>query len=164
MTQRVAMALVVVSLLGACDRQPPPPTTTTTTTPPPTTPPAITEVVMAPLDVGTRTADFEVMSPTTLKLAPGVKLEMVEGPEGQNNGFVLRRNDGGLGGYMACGCLGATQGNCKTENDNPEHPSCSGGCTDSEGNPRGCQMQGPIIGPPKDPFMLRFVARSSPLN
>lgn len=159
MTRRVAMALIALSLLVGCAGEPPPPPTTTdtTTTPPPT--PAPTEVVMAPVAVGTRTPDFEVVSPTELKLAPGVRLEVLEGVDGQVQGFVLRRNDGGLGGFMACGCVGATISSCKTENDNPEHPSCSGSCVDSEGNSHPCQIEGPIIGPPKDPYRIRFVAR-----
>ena len=112
---------------------------------------------MAPLDVGTKTPDYEVISPTELKLTPGVKLQMLEGADGQNNGFILLRNDR-VGGFMACGCVGATTSSCKTENDNPEHPSCSGSCTDSEGNAHACQISGPIIGPPKDPFILKFIA------
>ena len=114
---------------------------------------------MAPVDVGTRTPDYEVISPTELKLAPGVRLEMLDAAPGQSRAFVLRRADGGLGGFMACGCVGATISSCKTENDNPDHPSCSGSCVDSEGNAHPCQIEGPIIGPPKDPFTLRFVAR-----
>lgn len=145
MKKRVVMAMVVVvSVLGGCGKR---------------LAPATTEVIMAPVDVGTKTLDYEVVSPTELKLAPGVKLQVLEGAGGQNNGFVLLRADGGLGGFMACGCVGATTSTCKTENDNPQHPSCSGGCTDSEGNFHGCQLEGPIIGPPKDPFTLKFVAR-----
>jgi hypothetical protein len=138
-----AMALVVLCVLGGCA----------------TRTPGITEVVMAPLEVGTKTPDYEVISPTELALAPGVKLQMLKGADGQDNGFILLKNDQ-LGGFMACGCEGATIGSCKTENDNPEHASCSGGCSDSEGNPRPCQISGPIIGPPKDPFILKFIARS----
>lgn len=147
MKKRVAMAMVVVvSVLGGCGKQ---------------SAPATIEVVMAPVDVGTKTPDYEVVSPTELKLAPGVKLQVLEGAGGQNNGFVLLRDNGGLGGFMACGCVGATTSSCKTENDNPEHPSCSGSCTDSEGNSHPCQLEGPIIGPPKDPFTLKFVAKSA---
>jgi hypothetical protein len=145
MKTHVAMVVVVVSILGGCAKEPSP---------------TVTEVVMAPVDVGTKTPDYEVVSPTELKLSPGVKLKLLEGAGGQNNGFVLLRDNGGLGGFMACGCVGATTSSCKTENDNPEHPSCSGSCTDSEGNAHPCQLEGPIIGPPKDPFTLKFVARS----
>lgn len=120
--------------------------------------PAI-EILMAPMEVGTKTPDYEVISPRELKLSPRVKLQF-EGNAGQNQGFVLLRDNGGLGGYMACGCVGATTSSCKTENDNPEHPSCSGSCTDSEGNAHPCQIEGPIIGPPKDPYKLRFVEKS----
>jgi len=138
--------MIVVSVLSGCNN-------------PPT--PATTEVLMAPVDVGTKTPDYEVVSPTELKLAPGVKLQVLEGTGKHNNGFVLLRADGGLGGFMACGCVGATISSCKTENDNPEHPSCSGSCTDSEGNAHPCQLEGPIIGPPKDPFTLKFVDKSA---
>ena len=120
----------------------------------------VTEVMMAPLEVGTKTPDYEVISPSELKLAPGVKIKVLKGPKGENNGFVLLRPNGGLGGFMACECSGATTGRCVTENDNPGHASCSGGCTDSEGNPRGgCQLVGPIIGPPRDPYVIKVVAR-----
>jgi hypothetical protein len=149
MKKNVAMAMViviVVSFLGGCDKQ---------------SPPAATKVVMAPMDVGTKTSDYEVVSPTELKLASGVKLQELKGADGQNKGFVLLRDNGGLGGFMACGCVGATTSSCKTENDNPEHPSCSGSCTDSEGKGHPCQLQGPIIGPPKDPFTLQFVEKSA---
>jgi hypothetical protein len=139
--------VVVVGVLGGCAQE---------------TAPPVTEVVMAPVDVGTRTPDYEVVSPTELRLAPGVRLQELRGPEGQNNGFVLLRNDGGLGGFMACGCVGATTSSCVTENDNPDHPSCSGSCTDSEGNAHPCQLEGPIIGPPKDPFTLKFISRPAP--
>ncbi len=118
-----------------------------------------TEVLMAPVEVGTKTSDYEVISPRELKLSPGVRLQF-EDSGGQSKGFVLLRANGGLGGYMACGCVGATISSCKTENDNPEHPSCSGSCTDSEGNAHPCEIEGPIIGPPKDPYAIRFVDRS----
>ena len=145
MNMRVGAAMVVaVGVLGGCAQERAPPTT---------------EVVMAPVDVGTRTPDYEVISPTELRLAPGVTLQELQGPDGQSRGFVLLRNDGGLGGHMACGCVGAQTSSCVTENDNPEHASCSGSCTDSEGNVHSCQLHGPIIGPPKDPYRLRFVGR-----
>jgi hypothetical protein len=143
MKKPVAAVAVVASILVGCGEQSSP----------------IKEVEMAPVDVGTKTPDFEVVSPTELKLASGVKLQMVNGAGGQNKGFVLMRKNGGLGGFMACGCVGATTSTCKTENDNPEHPSCSGSCTDSEGNPHPCGISGPIIGPPKDPFILKFSAK-----
>lgn len=147
MKKRVVMAILVgVSVLGGCAKQ---------------SEPVTTEVVMAPVDVGTKTPDYEVISPTELKLTAGVKLQVLEGAGGQNNGFVLLRDNGGLGGFMACGCVGATISSCKTENDNPDHASCSGSCTDSEGNAHPCQLEGPIIGPPKDPFTLKFVAKST---
>jgi hypothetical protein len=107
------------------------------------------KTVMYQAVVGTKTDLFEVVSPTELKLAPGVKSQIVAGPCGPKSGIVFLKNNGG--GYMACGCVGAQTSSCTTENDNPEHPSCSGSCTDSEGTPRGCGLFGPIIGPPKDP-------------
>jgi hypothetical protein len=143
MNRHAAAVAVVVSILGGCNDQSS----------------QTNEVVMAPMDVGTKTPDYEVVSPTELKLAPGVKLEVLKDAGGQINGFVLRKNDGGLGGFMACGCVGATTSSCKTENDNPEHPSCSGSCTDSEGNAHGCQMEGPIIGPPRNPYYITFIAK-----
>ena len=121
--------------------------------------PGVTEVLMAPLEVGTKTPDYEVISSSELKLAPGVKIKELKGPKGENKGFVLLRPNGGVGGFMACECSGATTSRCKTVNDNPEHASCSGGCTDSEGKVHGCQLVGPIIGPPKDPYFIRVVAR-----
>jgi hypothetical protein len=116
---------------------------------------------MTPVDVGTKTPDYEVVSPTELRLAPGVKLQMLEGVGGQNNGFVLLKDNGGLGGFMACGCVGAKTSSCKMDNDNPEHWSCSGSCLDSEQNPHPCEVEGPIIGPPKIPFALKFIAKSA---
>ena len=116
----------------------------------------IIEIEMVPLEVGTKTPDYEVISSTELKLASDVKLEMIETDEGENKGFVLLKANGALGGYMACGCVGAQMGNCVTENDNPAHPSCSGSCADSEGNIEPCQISGPIIGPPQNPFQIKF--------
>jgi hypothetical protein len=87
MAMAMAMAMVaVVSVLDGCAKQSAPP---------------ITEVVMAPVDVGTKTPDYEVVSPTELKLAPGVKLQVLQGAGGQNNGFVLLRDNGGLSGFMS---------------------------------------------------------------
>jgi hypothetical protein len=146
MKMRLAIAMVTVaSVLIGCVRE---------------TAPEVNEVVMSPAEVGSKTADYEVVSATQLKLAPGVRAEIVKDAKGQSNGFVLMRRNNGVGGYMACGCVGATTSTCRTENDNPEHPSCSGSCTDSEGNGHPCQLEGPLIGPPKDPFTLKFVARS----
>ncbi|MBI3771917.1 MAG: hypothetical protein HY272_04360 [Gammaproteobacteria bacterium] len=145
MKKLVAMA-VILGALGGCAKQ---------------SSPTMTEVVMAPVEVGTKTPDYEVVGPNELRLASGVKIQVVEGAGGQNNGFVLLKQNGGIGGFMACGCIGATTSSCKTENDNPEHASCSGSCTDSEGNAHPCQLEGPIIGPPKDPFHIKFVAKST---
>jgi hypothetical protein len=141
MKRHLAVVAIGVSILSGCNEQSPP----------------TTEVVMAPMDVGTRTPDYEVVSPTELKLAPGVTLHELKGAGGENNGFVLI-GKGGLGGFMACGCVGAASSSCKTDNDNPEHPSCSGSCTDSEGNGRPCELEGPFTGPPRNPFTLKFLA------
>ena len=105
--------------------------------------------VMYPAEVGTKTDLFEVVSSTELKLAPGVKSQIVAGPCGPQSGIVFQKN--GSGGYMACGCPSGTEGTCATENDNPEHPSCTGGCRDSEHRPLSCSLYGPLVGPPKDP-------------
>lgn len=143
MTKSVAVIALVVSVLAGCGEQSSP----------------VREVEMTPMEVGTKTPYWEVVSPTELKLASGVKLQMLNGgAKGQNKGFVLLRPIGGSGGFMACGCVGATTSTCKTENDNPEHASCSGGCTDSEGNSHPCQLS-TEIGPPKDPYVLRFSPR-----
>lgn len=140
----VATLLIIVVLFSNCKKQ---------------SEPALAEVLMAPLEVGTKTPDYEVISATKLKLSPGVKLRPIKGANGKNNGFILLRANGTLGGYMSCECHSATSGNCKTENDNPEYPSCSGGCTNSEGVPVGCQIVGPIIGPPRSPFTITVVDR-----
>jgi hypothetical protein len=117
---------------------------------------AVMEVEMVPMQVGTKTPDYEVVSPTELQLASGVRIESVKDANGKDTGFVVMR-DNSVGGFMSCGCIGATTSTCVTENDNPEHPSCGGGCTDSEGNTHGCQLT-TNTGPPKDPFTLKYVA------
>jgi hypothetical protein len=109
-------------------------------------------VSMYPVIVGEKTELYEVVAPNALRLAPGVKFRVVETPGG-NSGIVLLKAREEIGGFFSCGCVGATTSSCITTSDNPDHPSCSGGCTDSEGNVRGCMLFGPIIGPPKDPIM-----------
>jgi len=121
--------------------------------------PTTDEVRMYPVEVGSKTDLYEVVAPNALQLAPGVKFQVVAGPGGKNNGIVILARDNSVGGYMSCGCIGATTSTCVTTNDNPEHPSCSGGCTDSEGNGHACQLFGPLTGPPKDPAHIRFLAR-----
>jgi hypothetical protein len=138
------MALLSVGVLGACATR---------------SSPTTNEIVMFPVVVGTKTPLYEVVAPNELKLAPGVRFEVVKNADGNNNGLVLLRPNGTVGGYMSCGCVGAQTSSCVTVSDNPEHPSCSGGCTDSEGNPHPCQLFGPLIGPPKNPFHIRFLAR-----
>jgi hypothetical protein len=142
MKRLVAMAVIVVAgSLSACSKQSSP-----------TTP-------MYPVVVGEKTELYEVVAPNELRLAAGVTFKEVPGPGGKNNGIVLLRPNGTTGGYMCCGCIGATTSSCVTTSDNPDHPSCSGACTDSEGNPHECMLFGPIIGPPKDPLSIRFLAR-----
>jgi hypothetical protein len=143
-TMKVNLVMVVaLSILGSCAKR---------------SSPTVTEIEMSPVEVGTKTPDYEVIAPNALKLAPGVRIEIVKGADGQQKGFVLMRQNVN-GGFMSCGCGGATTNNCVTENDNPDHPSCSGGCTDSEGNPHPCGLIGPIIGPPRDPFRIKIVPR-----
>ena len=47
-------------------------------------PPAarLVEVEMAPMEVGTKTPDYEVVAPNALQLAPGVKTEPVKDANG----------------------------------------------------------------------------------
>lgn len=145
MKKLVAIAIIVNAIiLGACKKHPSPTTD---------------EVRIFPAVVGEKTELYEVVAPNSLRLAPGVKLQVVEGAGGKKNGMVLLKSNGEIGGYMECGCVGATISSCVTTSDNPNNPSCSGGCTDSEGNPHPCQLFGPLIGPPKDPAALKFVAR-----
>jgi hypothetical protein len=118
---------------------------------------SVVEVEMAPLEVGTKTPDYEVVAPNALQLAPGVRTEPVKDANG-NQGFVVMRNNNN-GGFISCGCIGATIGSCTTVNDNPDHPECSGSCTDSEGNPHACSMT-TETGPPKDPYILKYVSRA----
>lgn len=148
MDWRIAIAVIVMAcVLGGCK-----------------TPPPSADVTMYPAIVGEKTDLYEVISPTSLRLAPGVRSQIVDGPGGRRCGILLMRQNGSVGGYMACGCIGATMGNCVTTNDNPEHPSCSGGCTDSEGNSRGCSLFGPLIGPPRDPAMVKLRERLHPIS
>ena len=116
------------------------------------------EVPIYPVVAGEKTELYEAVSSSELKLAPGVRLKEAPGPGGKNNGFLLLRANGEVGGYIACGCPSSMEGSCITVSDNPEHASCKGGCHDSENNPRPCEMFG-MIGPPKDPLRLRFRAR-----
>jgi hypothetical protein len=119
------------------------------------------KVAMYPAVVGTKTDLFEVVSPTQLKLAPGVKTQIVAGPCGPKSGIVFLEK--GEGGYMACGCVGGQTSHCTTENDNPQYPSCSGNCSDDQGVSRGCALFGPLTGPPKDP-VTGIVLLAAPLH
>jgi hypothetical protein len=104
-----------------------------------------------PVEVGSKTDLYEVVAQDRLKLAPGAKWEVTPGPSGQGNGIIIFRQNSTPGGFVSCGCLGATSGSCTASSDNPENnPVCIGGCTDSEGTPRPCQMES-WTGPPRDP-------------
>lgn len=146
MKNLIAMAVIVgTGLLGGCSKQS---STTTDETP------------MYQMTVGEKTDLYEVVAPNALQLADGVKFKVVGGPGGgKENGIVLMRPNGEIGGYVVCGCVGATTSSCRTESDNPNHPSCTGGCTDSEGNPHGCGIFGPLPGPPRDPLSIRLATR-----
>jgi hypothetical protein len=129
-----------------------------------TRPSSSSDVEMFQVVVGTKTSLFEVVASNELRLAPGVKIEIVDGPGGKGSGMVLLRPNGEIGGYMACGCnCPSCENHCITVNDNPNHPSCGGGCTNSEpGLPGGgCAAFGPIIGPPKDPFRVRLIPKQT---
>ncbi len=141
MTRRIAVVALAVAV-GGCPKRSSGPAQ---------------EVTLSAAKVGTKTDLFEVVAPNELKLAPGVRFEPSDGPCGKGSAIVLMRPNGETGGYMACGCVGAQTGSCRTVSDNPDHPSCSGSCTDSEGNPHGCSLFGPLIGPPRDPFAARLV-------
>ncbi len=141
--------LAGVCILGAC--------------PQPSTP-ETEEVVLKSVAVGTKTELYEVVAPGRLRLAPGVKSQVVEDLGGRQNVIVIMRPNGGIGGYVTCQCVGATSGgSCKASSDNPEnHPVCIGSCTDSEGVPRpsACDMRSGNIGPPRDPPVnIKFVDR-----
>ena len=112
-----------------------------------------------PVEVGSKTDLYEVVAQDRLKLAPGAKWEVTPGPSGQGNGIVIFRQNSSPGGFVSCGCVGATSGSCTASSDNPENdPVCIGSCTDSEGNARSCQMES-WTGPPRDP--PRFWARKN---
>ncbi|PYK84556.1 MAG: hypothetical protein DME28_08935 [Verrucomicrobia bacterium] len=114
-----------------------------------------------PVKVGEKTDFYEVVGPNDVKFAEGVKIKLVPEAGGKSNGFVFMRPNGEIGGYMRCECSGATTSSCRTTNDNPNHPACEGGCTDSEGNLHGCTLAGPLPGPPRDPTLLSFRAAES---
>ena len=115
------------------------------------------EIVLAAAKVGQKTDLYEVVANNRLKLAPGVTVKPTAGPCGENSAMLLMRQNG-QGGYVVCSCVGATSGSCKTTNDNPDYATCEGGCTDSEGVNRGCQVSEPLPGPPKNPLMIRVRA------
>jgi hypothetical protein len=114
-----------------------------------------TPVAGTPVVVGTKNDLYEVLAKNQLKLAPGANVMITPGPNGQGSGLIIFRQNST--GYAACGCTGATTSTCKASSDNPDNnPTCSGSCTDSEGNPHSCNMEN-LPGPPQDPpqFWLR---------
>jgi hypothetical protein len=114
-----------------------------------------------PVVVGTKTPLYEVIAKNQLKLMPGAKIEVTPGPDGKGSGFIVYRQNSAPGGYMSCGCVGAQTSSCTISSDNPDNnPTCSGSCTDSEGNPHSCEIE-TWTGPPKDPpqFWARAPAR-----
>lgn len=116
------------------------------------------EIALSLAKVGDKTDLYTVVAKNQLELAPGVTMTPADGPCGPGSGMVLMR-DNEIGGYVACGCVGATRSSCKTTNDNPNHPACEGGCVDDQGVDRGCQISEPLPGPPRDPLMIKFRAR-----
>jgi len=117
------------------------------------------EIVLSPAKVGDKTDLYEVVATNKLKLAPGVTMQPTTGPCGDSSAMLLMRQNGELGGYVVCSCVGATSGSCKTVIDNPNYPACEGGCTDSEGVNRGCSVSDPLPGPPRNPIMIRVRAQ-----
>jgi len=135
--KRLVAISIIIGVLGACATRPSP-------------------TGMVPLVVGATTPLYEVVAPNELKLAPGVTFQTVTitGSFGTRNGIVLLMPNGDTGGYIECECAGSTHGDCTTTSDNPDHPSCSGSCKDSEGKPAGCWMS-TLIGPARDPLFIR---------
>jgi hypothetical protein len=132
MKNALAMVLAAVILAGCSDES------------------SKTPVAGTPVVVGSKTDLYEVSAKDRLHLATGVTFEVTPGPNGQGSGLIIFK-DNQPGGYMACGCTGAQTSNCKISSDNPENdPSCSGSCTDSEGNAHACEMEN-RPGPPRDP-------------
>src|SRR5262249_27857551 len=63
-------------------------------------------------------------------------------------------------GYISCECPSWAAGSCRTLDDNPDHPSCSGGCYDSEQHSVACEQK-TLIGPPRSPYSFRVLGRLS---
>jgi hypothetical protein len=82
------VAILGAGVFGACSKQ---------------SSPITREVTMVPAVVGEKTALYEVVAPNTLRLPPGVRFEVADGPCGKNSAIVLLRPNGETGGYMACG-------------------------------------------------------------
>jgi hypothetical protein len=142
------IVIVIAGSLGACEKEPSH---------------TITEVPVYPVVVGEKNELYEVLTPNSVRLAPGVKARVIDVAGGKNNGFEILQRDNSSGGFIVCTCdVGGMTGSCKATSDNPENnPTCEGGCTDSEGNPHSC-MKETIIGPPKDPpTMIKLYPRES---
>jgi hypothetical protein len=141
---RVLVATAAIAgtcVLAGCSKQPP------------------TTTEMYSVVVGEKTDLYEVVGRNELKLAANVKVKAVQGPGGSDSGMLVLRANGTTGGYMACSCPPGCSGTCKAANDNPDHASCSGGCSNSEGVGVSCEMYGPLPGPPKDPLTIKLVHR-----
>ena len=115
------------------------------------------EIELSLAEVGDKTDLYTVVAANRLELAPGVTMQPTDGPCGAGSGMLLMRQ-GEIGGYVTCGCVGATTSTCRTSNDNPNHPECTGGCTDSEGKGHACGVSDPLPGPPKNPLLIKFRA------
>jgi hypothetical protein len=108
-------------------------------------------VAGTPVVVGTKNDLYEVLAKNQLKLAPGANSMITPGPNGKGSGLIIFMKNNNSTGYAACGCVGATTNNCTASSDNPDNnPTCSGSCTDSEGNAHDCSLEN-LPGPPKDP-------------
>jgi ABC-type glycerol-3-phosphate transport system substrate-binding protein len=80
--KRLVATAAIASVLGGCSKSPSPTTT---------------EVTMYRAAVGAKTPLFEVVAPNELRLEPGVRFQVVEGPGGTNSGIVLFRANGDIG-------------------------------------------------------------------
>ena len=78
------------------------------------------EIELSLAEVGDKTDLYTVVAANRLELAPGVTMQPTDGPCGSGSGMLLMRQ-GEIGGYVTCGCVGATTSTCKTSNDNPQH-------------------------------------------
>ena len=96
-------------------------------------------------DASTKALDHKASSPTKLAFMPSMEVDGVCWRSEQPLFCKAEKVQ-----YVECGCISAMISYCKTENDNPAHPSCSGYCQDSEENHHPCE-ENTLTGPPKDP-------------